>query len=173
MKHRGGHTRHRGTRRKWDDYAVSLDFNATATGQVNVVDVMGNFKTAYGAVPHQATLSIPRFDLVSVGTGTGTGVNGFNLGFAVGPATLDAADLDPVANADIFWWVRKYYVQNNSNPAGVPWAISGIDANNWKVNTRRTIKELGWTLWASVRADFTGFTALDVTLSVHVGILYA
>lgn len=164
--HRGG------KRRKFDDYPVTFTGTLTPTGTTDVHDVMSQFKTDFGSVPHQATLSIPRFDLSTVGTGTGTGVNSITLGFCVGPNTLDALDLDPSASSRIFWWTRKYYLQNNSNPVGVLWAIQGMDANNWKVNTRRTIKELDATLFTAVRADFTGFTQIDYVLNMHVGILY-
>jgi hypothetical protein len=167
--------KHRRTqgRRKWDDYPVSHDFVGAASGTAEAYDIGNQFKTDYGYWPHQATLSIPRFDLSTVGTGTGTGLNFITVGFVVGPNTLDAVDLDPVANAREFWWVRKYSVQNNSNPAGILWAIQGEGgSDNWKVKTRRTLKALDDTLWMAVRPDFGGFTGLLTSANVHVGILY-
>jgi len=170
------HRPRRGSRgRKFDIYRTSTTFNITTSGSAGVLasNIIGGFKTTYGADPFQATLSIPRFEVASVGVGTGTGLNSFTLAFCVGPNTLDANDLDPVANPDQMWWDRKFYLQNNSNPAGIPWGIQGVDALNYKVNTRRTLKTLGDTLFASCRADFTGFTEIDVTLDLQVGILYA
>lgn len=168
--------RHKGRRprRKFDDYPISHEFAGAATATPEAFDVMGQFATDYGAKPYQATLSIPRFDLATIGSGTGTNRCSITLGFTVGPKTLDAADLDPVINPREFWWVRKYYVQNNSNPAGMLWAIQGMGgADAWKVKTRRTLKNLDDTLWVVVRPDFTGFTALDTVVDMHVGVLYA
>lgn len=169
--HRGGH----GRKRKFDVYrhTVSSAIVTSGAGGITANDIMASFKTAYGAEPFQATLSIPRFEVVSTGVGTGTGLNSFTLGYAVAPSTMDAADLDPVANPDIFWWDRKWYVQNNSNPAGVPWAIQGVDFANMKVNTKRTLKTLGDTLFVAVRADYAGFTNMQVTVNTQIGILYA
>src|SRR5581483_6410735 len=173
MRSRTTHRRGRGPRRKFDDYAVSHTFAGANSTVSEIFDVMNQFKTDYGAKPYQATLSIPRFDLVTVGTGAGTNVNSVTLGFIVAPNTMTAPELDPVANPRNFWWTRKYYVQNNSNPPGVPWAIQGVDALDWTVRTRRTIKALDHTLFMVVRPDFTGFTALATTVNLHVGILYA
>jgi len=161
--------------RKFDVYRLTTSYNISTTGAAGVTtkDVMGQFATDYGAKPYQATLSIPRFDVTSEGTGTGTGSNSFTVGFMVGSNQLDAADLDPVANPNEFWWDRKWYLQNNSNPVGVPWAMQGAAQSNLEVRTRRTLKNLDDTLWTAVRADFAGFTALTVTVSLVVGILYA
>jgi hypothetical protein len=175
MTRRAHRPRGRGPRRKWDDFAISHTFTGASTGVTEVYDVIGGsggFTATFGSRPHQATLSIPRFDMSTLGTGTGTNVNSITLGFCVGPNTLDAADLDPSTNAQVFWWIRKYTLQNNSNPAGALWAIQGTDALNWTVRTRRTLKELGDTLWVAVRPDFTGFTAVATTIDLHVGILY-
>lgn len=169
MHHRGGGRQ----RRKWDDYELTVSSAIGTSGSLGIQDVMAQFKTDYGSVPHQATLSIPRFDLATLGTGTGTGLNYVTLGLVVGPNTLDAVDMDPVANPRLFWWVRKYALQNNSNPAGIPWAIQGEGGDaNWKVRTRRTLKELDSTLFAVIRADFGGFTQVLVDWHLHVGILY-
>lgn len=175
MARRGSTRRGSGRRprRKFDIYRHSTVFNGVTTGVNEVEDIGAAFVSQYGAKPFQSTWSIPRFDISCQGTGTGTGLNFATVGWMVGPSTLDAADLDPVVNPDLFWWVRKFALQNNSNPAGMPWAIQGEDSGNMRVNTRRTWKVLGDTLWLAVRPDFTGFTALQTTLNVNYGILYA
>lgn len=169
---RSHHRRRRGSGRKWDDHRVSHTFTGASSTIPEIFDVFADFKSTYGAVPHQATLSIPRFDMSTIGTGTGSGTNSVTLGFIVAPNTMTAIELDPVTNADVMWWDRKYYVQNNSNPAGELWAIQGSDELNWKVRTRRTLKALNETLFVCVRPDFTGFTALATTINLQVGILY-
>lgn len=162
-------------RRKWDDYSFTWTPTAFATNTFAALDVMQQFKTDFGSKPHQATLSIPRFDITTDALGTGTGTNTITLGFMIGSSNMALTDpaLNP-ANSHGMWWVRKYQLQNNSNPPGVLWAIQGTDALNWKVRTRRTLKELDDTLWMCLRADYAGFTAssLNISVSLHVGILY-
>lgn len=174
--HGAGHPKHRGSRRKWDDFATTIVHNGMVTGTFAASDVGAIFAGKYGYLPHQSTLDIPRFDMQTDAAGTGTGTNLVTLGFKVASSAISLTDpsLDPVLNADDFWWVRKYQVQNNSNPPGVLWAIQGVDALDWKVNTRRTLKLLGDTLWCSIRVDYTGFTAasFNTSVSLHVGILY-
>lgn len=164
-----------GPARKFDLWRSTASFAHTTSGAAGVLstDVGAAFASVYGTNPYQATWSVPRFDVSSLGTGTGTGLNTLTFGWLMGPSTLDTADLDPVANPDEFWWVRKFTVQNNSNPAGILWSIQGVDSANMKVNTRRTRKALGDTLWISSRADFTGFTELDLFVNAQYGILYA
>lgn len=175
MTRNAGRSRKGKSPRKFDMYRVSHTFSHTTSGAAGVLatDVGAGFSGTYGTNPYQATWSVERFDVSSLGTGTGTGLNNITFGWLMGPSTLDTADLDPVANPDEFWWVRKFSVQNNSNPAGILWSIQGVDAGNMKVNTRRTRKNLGDTLWIASRADFTGFTELDLFVAVHYGILYA
>lgn len=168
-----GHTRRRSQKRKFDIFRKSSTFTGATTGVAEIDPILSSFVTSYGAMPFQATLSIPRFDIMTVGTGTGTGANSVTVGWLVGAGTLDAADLDPVANPDQFWWVRKFYLQNNSNPVGVPWAVQGIDMGNMRVGTKRTLKTLGDQLFLAVRPDFTGFTAVQTTINAQYGILYA
>lgn len=173
--HRGRHAR-RGPKRKWDDFQLTLTSNGMATNTFTAFDVMGVFSGTYGSVPHQSTLSIPRFDIGTSAAGTGTGTNYLTVGFMIASRLLSPTDasLNPSTAVRGFWWTRKYQLQNNSNPPATLLAVQGMDALNWKVRTRRTLKELDDTLWAVVRADYTGFTAasFNVDLSLHVGILY-
>lgn len=169
--HRG---RRVGPKRKSDIYKTSLSLGALTSATASAVDVMAQFKTDFGAIPYQATLGPIEYYVTSIAAGTAavTDLNTFNIGFLVGPATLDSADLDPVTDANKFWYVRKFELQNNSSPAGIPWATQGI-RDDFKVRTMRTLKVLGDTLWLAGRADLNGFTSLTVSVAMRIKILYA
>ena len=149
---RAHHRRGQGPRRKFDMYKISLSLGALASGTASAVDVMAQFKTDFGAIPFQATLGPIDYYVTSIAAGTAavTDLNVVNLGFLVGPSTLDSADLDPVTDANKFWYVRKFELQNNSSPAGIPWATQGL-VTDFRVKTRRTLKVLGDTLWVAGR----------------------
>lgn len=160
----------RGTPRKFDIYRTSTNFAGAASGTPEAFDIMGQFKTDFGATPYQATLSMDYFDLQTFATGTITAGStpSVTLGFLVGPATLDAIDLNPSTDANKFWWVRKYYVDPSTGRL-----VPQYDVLANKVRTRRTLKVLGDTLWCAALPNFAGATALATAISFQVGILYA
>jgi hypothetical protein len=147
-------------------------FAGAATATSEAWDVTTAFTTEFGAIPQGLTLGPIAFDLGILGTGTGTGLNSVTVGFMVGPDSLDAIDMDPVSQANFgFWYVRKFYLQNNSNGAGAPWADQG-QSEQFHVNTRRKLVAMRSSLWVNVRPDFTGFTAVSTTIDMRVNLLY-
>lgn len=143
-------------------HRVSEQFSGASTGVVEVAQVL---TSSTATTP---TLGPIYFDLACLGTGTGTGLNVVSIGFFVGPSTMDAADLDMTTDPDIGWWyTRKIYLQNNSNPAGEAWTIQGQD-KPFKVATRRKMPAFSSVLWLAVRPDFTGFTAVQTNVNLII-----
>lgn len=165
------HSSARSSKRKWDDYRLSYSDSSMTSGTVVVHDVFSQFKTDFGAIPFQATLGPIRFDLGTAATGTGTSINYVSLGFLVGPATLDAADLDLSSDSKEFWWTRQFYLDNSSGQL----KTVTDEFRAFNVRTMRTLKSLGDTLWLALYPSYGGFTAssLICRTSLNVGILYA
>jgi hypothetical protein len=167
--HTSGHS---APKRKSTILRLGHTFTGAATATAEAWDVTADIQTLISAIPQGMTLGPGHFDLGLVGTGTGTGLNSVTLGFIVGPSSLDALDMDPVSQANFgFWWLRKFYVQNNSNPAGEAWAVQGV-ADQFRINTRRRLEALKTSLFCVARPDFTGFTALATTVDLQMTLLY-
>lgn len=162
-------TTHRrgGSGRKTIMYRVTNAFAGAASGTTEVFDVLGDFKTNFGAAPPGMTLGPIWFNIETVGTGTGTGgPNNVTLGWAVGPNTLDAADLVfGVTAAPLFWWTHKYFVDDGATPKG---SLQRGYAQPQMVKTKRIVQNISDTLWLAVDPSFTGYTALGTTVAMIV-----
>lgn len=135
----------------------SVSFTGGTSGTVEVSDIL---PALTASVNEGFTIGPILYDIACTGTGTGTGQNSLTLGLLMGPGTLDAADLDPSANPNIGWWyTRKFYLQNNSNPAGEPWLIQG-GPGPFKVATKRKVEALSTGLFVCALPTFAGFTAV-------------
>jgi hypothetical protein len=95
-------------------------------------------------------------------TGTLTGLNSVKLGIIKTPKNPTAAQWDPTTQPELDWlYLNTFYLQNNSNPSGTPWATQGMDGQGtFHTRSRRKIEEFNETLSMFITPVFAGATAL-------------
>jgi len=145
-----------------DSLVVSTAITAPA-----ITDLLSGLRSIAGASTLGATIirtHVSQNAFVAAGTGTGT--TNIRVGLIVAPATVEAVDVDPVAEAELDWsWNRRYHVGNTAI------TIPHDSSTMIDCKAKRKCEEIGDSYFIVATPELGGATSL--TYGAHVRVLLA